>query len=269
MLCYQTSSLLSNQLNSMQFNNLFNLWQRINQLLQEPIEAVSHRIDDEMLLTVSQKQINEALHKFVTRNVQAILNMRIELNDGWFRLYCTVNIAGIHAQVAGNFKLVHIQLDRYHQRLVFAQQGSTEVLELHAASYLKRIAIQNGLKLYRKITGDDPLGMILQRIKLARVKDNVFYIDIGRWLRKNEKIMTNLYKFQVNYGVVEPEQLVLKSQINFRDLLAGNASGDLITDSDNPEPENVEDELDNQPNSDTNMDSQTDNTNKTTEKNVA
>ncbi len=259
----------------MQFSNTLDLWYRINQLLQQTLNSVGSplfdKMDDEILLTVSEKQVNEALYKFVTRNVKAILEMKAEIYDDYFRLFCTANIKGIHIQVAANFKLVHIQLDRYHQRLVFAQQGNTDVLELYATSYLKRIAINNAIKLYRKITGDDPLGMILKRIKLARVKDNVFYVDIGRWLRKNEKIMTNLYKFQVNYGIVKPEQLILKSQINFRDLLANNASGDLITDNDNPTPASEAEQPNKQPDLDTNTRNQTDvQTQKTSvEKNVA
>lgn len=219
----------------MRFNGLLSLFEStVSNALAEPFESVSSRIDDEILLTVSEKQINDALYKFVTRNVKAILEMRIELHDGWFRLFCTANIAGIHAKVAGNFKLVHIRLDRYHQRLVFAQQGNTDILELYATSYLKKFAIEKAIPLFRKITGKDPLGLILRRIQLARVKDNIFYVDIGRWLRKSEKIMTNLYKFQINYGYVADEQLVLKGQINYRDLLANNASGDLISENDNP-----------------------------------
>ncbi len=201
----------------------------INQL-----QTLNNKLEDEFLLTVQEKQINEALGRFVTRNVKAILDMHIELHDDWFRLSCTVYIKGIYAQVASNFNLVHIQLDRQRQRLVFAQQGDTEILELHCKQYLYKLAIAKGVPLYRKITGTDPLGLILKKINLARVKENVFYIDIGRWLRRNKKIMTNLYKVQVNYARVAPEQLVLQAKVNARDLLASNAQGDIITEEDNP-----------------------------------
>ena len=47
--------------------------------------------------------------------------------------------------------------------------------------------------------------------------------------------MSTLYKVQVNYGELEEEQLVLKTQINYRDLLASNANEDIISDKDEPE----------------------------------
>lgn len=199
------------------------------------LQNLTSKAEDEFLLTVNEEQINDALYRFVTHNVDAILDMRIELYSGWFRLYCIANIKGIHAQVAGNFELVHIQLDQQRQRLVFAQQGETEVLDLHATSYLKKLAILYGLPIYRKVLEHDPLGDILKRINLARVKENIIYIDIGRWLRKNEKIMTTLYKAQVNYATVAEKQLILKAKINPRNLLATNTSGDIITEADNPD----------------------------------
>lgn len=215
-------------------SNPLHIWQNISNLLQQPIQSAGGRFNDEMLLTITETQINDALAQFVTKNVDAILDFKLELNDDWFRLICTINIAGIFVKVASNFKLVHVQLDRHHQRLVFAQQSNTEILELHAKSYLYTLAINKGVPIYRKVTGKDPLGLILERIKLAHVKENVFYIDIGRWLRGNKKIMTYLYKFQINFGFVQPNQLLLKGQVNYRDLLANNASSNIITEDDNP-----------------------------------
>ncbi len=222
----------------MQENNLSYLLQLIsNNMINRTVnqlQTLNSKLEDEFLLTVQEKQINEALGRFVTRNVKAVLDMHIELHDNWFRLSCTVYIQGIYAKVASNFKLVHIQLDRQRQRLVFAQQGDTDIIELHCKKYLHKLVIAKGVPLYRKITGTDPLGLILKKINLARVKENVFYIDIGRWLRRNKKIMTTLYKVQVNYATVAPEQLLLQAKVNARDLLATNTQGDIITEEDNP-----------------------------------
>ncbi len=224
----------------MQSDIVHNLLQLINNKLVtgtiNQIQSLNNKLEDEFLLTVQEKQINDALGRFVTRNVKAILDMHIELHDNWFRLSCTVYIKGIYARVASNFDLVHIQLDRQRQRLVFAQQGDTEILELHCKKYLHKIAIDKGVPLYRKVMGEDPLGLILKKINLARVKENVFYIDIGRWLKRNKKIMATLYKVQVNYAKVAPEQLVLQAKVNSRDLLAINDRGDIITEDDNPNP---------------------------------
>ena len=59
-----------------------------------------------------------------------------------------------------------------------------------------------------------PARVILQKINIAKPKDNILYLDIGRWLKKNKKIMTALHKAQVNYGILEEEQMVLKTQVN-------------------------------------------------------
>ena len=43
-----------------------------------------------------------------------------------------------------------------------------------------------------------------------------------------------LHKAQVNYGKLEEEQLVLKAQINYRDLLSSNNNEDIISEKDEP-----------------------------------
>ena len=213
------------------------IWQHIFNVIEEKWHQLTAPITDEMLLTVSEKQVNDALCRFVTKNVQAILQMRIELYEGWFRLFAIVNIQGILAHVASNFRLVQIQLGRQRQRLVFAQISDTEILELHSTSYLKSTAIKLGVNAYHHLLKKDPLGLILGKINLAHSKDNLLYIDIGRWLRNNQKIMNTLHKVQVNTAQTQFKQLILHAQVNYRDLLASDASSDVITDADNPHSE--------------------------------
>lgn len=64
-------------------------------------------------------------------------------------------------------------------------------------------------------------------------KEDIIYLDIHRWLKNNEKIMSTLHKVQVNYGEVEEEQLVLKTQVNYRDLLGGSNGDNIISEKDN------------------------------------
>ncbi|WP_370587838.1 hypothetical protein [Psychrobacter sp. JCM 18901] len=47
--------------------------------------------------------------------------------------------------------------------------------------------------------------------------------------------MSTLYKVQINYGELEEEQMILKAQINYRDLLAASSNEDIIGDDDDPE----------------------------------
>lgn len=212
-------------------------WENLTNSIKNLYNKTTDKLDDEIRLPVAQKYVNDALQKFVTDNVKAILELRVELHEGWFRLYCTINAAGIYAEVASNFSLVHAQLDRNVQRFVFGQQTYTDVLNLRCESFIKCQGIKLAIWFYHSVLKKDPLGVILTYINIARAKDDIIYLDIHRWLKKNQKIMSTLHKVQVNYGEVEEEQLVLKTQINYRDLLGGNSGENIINDDDANEPE--------------------------------
>ena len=210
-------------------------WERLTQSIKQIYNKTADKFEDELALPVAQKYVNDALQKFVTDNVKAILELRVEMHDGWFRLYCTVDAGGIYAEVASNFSLVHVQLDRNVQRFVFGQQTYTDVLNLRCESFLKRQGVKLFIWFYHSILKKDPLGFILSYINIARAKDEVIYLDINRWLKKNKKIISTLHKVQVNYGELEEEQMILKTQINYRDLLAASSNEDIISDEDEPE----------------------------------
>lgn len=215
--------------------NASNIWSYVSSKVKSAYGKAANTIDDEFSLPVSQDQVNEALKKFVTKNVKQILEIRVELHDDWFRLYCTIEVSGIYAEVASNFGLVHVQMDRDVQRFVFAQQTYTDVLKLHCNSFLKRAGIKLAIWFYHSVLKKDPLGFILSKINIARPKDNIIYLDINRWLKRNKKIINTLHKVQVNYGVVEEQQLVLKTKVNVRDLLANSSNENIITPDDEPE----------------------------------
>lgn len=218
------------------FNDSFSSgWDSISQTFKKLYSKTTDKIEDEIALPVAQKYVNDALQKFVTDNVNAILEIRVELHENWFRLFCTVNVAGIYIEVASNFKLVHVQLDRNVQRFVFGQLTNTDIINLRCASFVKRQGIKLGVWFYHKVLKKDPLGVILTYINIARAKDDIIYLDIHRWLKNNQKIMSTLHKVQVNYGEVEEEQLVLKTQVNYRDLLGGSNGENIIGDDDEPE----------------------------------
>lgn len=210
-------------------------WDSLTQTIKNMYNKTTDKLDDELALPVAQKYVNDALQKFVTDNVKSILELRVELHDDWFRLYCTVNAAGIYAEVASNFKLVHAQLDRNVQRFVFGQLTYTDVLNLRCESVVKLQGIKLAIWFYHSVLKKDPLGVILTYINIARAKEDIIYLDINRWLKKNQKIMSTLHKVQVNYGEVEEEQLILKTQINYRDLLGGSNGENIISDDDEPE----------------------------------
>ena len=218
------------------FSESFNEgWDSLTHTLKKLYNKTTDELDDEIRLPVAQKYVNDALQKFVTDNVKAILELRVELHEQWFRLYCTINVAGIYVEVASNFRLVHAQLDRNVQRFVFGQLTYTDVLNLRCESFFKRQGIKLAIWFYHSVLKKDPLGVILTYINIARAKEDIIYLDIHRWLKNNQKIMSTLHKVQVNYGEVEEEQLILKTQINYRDLLATSSNENIINDDDEPE----------------------------------
>ncbi len=209
-----------------------NGWDSITSIFKNLYGKTTDKLEGEFRLPVAQHYVNDALQKFVTDNVGAILELRVELHDDWFRLFCTIDVAGIYVEVASNFKLVHVQLDRNVQRFVFGQLTYTDVLNLRCESFIKRQGIKLAIWFYHSVLKKDPLGFILSYINIARAKEDIIYLDINRWLKKNDKIMSALHKAQVNYGEVEEEQLILKTQVNYRDLLGGNSGEDIISEKD-------------------------------------
>lgn len=189
----------------------------------------------EILAPVTEQQINDALQKFVVKNVNAIMDLYLEIHDGWLRLYATINFKGIFAKLSVDLSLVHVQLDRYRQRLVFGQLSDTQVLSLYSESYPKRKAIDMAIWVFHKVLKKDPLGLILGKINLARQKEEILYLDIGRWLQKNKKIMETLKKVQVNHGLLAEQQLLLKVSINLADVVNLGTGTQLITEADNPD----------------------------------
>ncbi len=209
-------------------------WDRLTQSIKDLYNRTTDKLEDELALPLTQAYVNDALKTYVTDNVKAILELRVEIHADWFRLYCTVDAGGIYAEVASNFRLVHAQLDRNVQRFVFGQLTYTDILNLRCESYLKRQGIKLFIWFCHRILKKDPLGFILSYIDVARAKSEIIYIDINRWLKSNKKIIGILHKAQVNYGELEEEQLILKAQINYRDLLSSNSNEDIISEKDEP-----------------------------------
>lgn len=167
-------------------------------------------------------------------------DLKLEIHDGWLRLYTTVYIKGIFASLASNFELVHLQLDKHTQRLVLKQISDTDVLELHSKTWWQAPIAQFAVNSYRKLLKKDPLPVILHKINIKGTpfvehKDNIVYLDIGRWLKRSDKIMNTIKKAQINQGILQKEQLLLQIEPNFTEILSlGDPNAPIITEKDNP-----------------------------------
>lgn len=222
-------------------DNLLIGWQTFISNLRHSYISTADSLIDELLIQVTEEQVNNALHKFVVQNVGMLHELYMTLHDDWLRLYATVDIKGVFAKVACNFRLVGATLSKDTQRLVFEQLSDTEILTLHSKKWWYVPAAKTGVGVYKKVTGADPLPFLLQKIKVkdepfAVHKGEYIYLDIHRYLAKQETILGYLAKAQVNDAHTKTGNLLLKVQINFGELLTlGEAGEDIITEKDSPD----------------------------------
>lgn len=225
--------------------NLFLGWQSTLGNIKHSYATTADTLVDEILATLSQEQLNDALNTYVVKNVGLLLALRLELFDGYLRLSCSANFLGLYLSVAANFKLTQVRADRHIQRLVFEQISDTQIFELHANSWWKVPAIKSAIWAYRTLLKKDPLPFLLSlspKLKgkpFIEYKGRFIYLDVGRWLP--DGIKSYLKKAQVNSGIIEHEQLLLKVQPNFADILSfGDPNAPVITEADNPNRPNVD-----------------------------
>lgn len=215
-------------------------WQQTLGNLKHSYASAADNFVDEILLTVSQTQINDALNQFVVKNVGLLHHLSLQIHDGYLRLSCTADVMGMFISVASDFRLVHLQVDRHTQRLVLQQISDTDIIELHAKKWFYPPAIRFAVSAYRRLLRKDPLPFILNLIKIKGVpfveyKGNVIYLEIGRWLGGIDHFQNTIRRAQVNNGELKPQQLLIKLQPNFGEILSfGDPNADIITHKDNP-----------------------------------
>lgn len=223
--------------------SLFTSWQSTLGSIKHSYATTADSLIDEILVTMSESQINDALRNFVVKNVGLLLELRLEVYDGYLRLYCTADLLGMYLSVASDFKLTQIRLDRHLQRLVMEQISPTDILTLHTKAWYKAPVIRGAIWAYKLLLKKDPLPFLLSlspKLKgkpFVEYKDNIIYLEIGRWLP--DDIKNYLKKAQINSGILKKEQLLLKVQPNFADILSfGDPNADIITEKDNPNNKN-------------------------------
>lgn len=220
-------------------DNLLDGWQSFLGDIKHSYSTTADSLMDEILITLSQDQVNEALNTFVVKNVRLLLELRLELFDDSIRLYCTAEFLGMYLSVASNFRLVQVRLDRHIQRFTFEQIANTDIFTLHTKKWYLAPLMRLGIRAYRTLLRRDPLPFLLSlspKIKgqtFIDYKGRFIYLDIGRYF--NDTIKNYLKKVQINDGVIKKEQLILKAQPNFGEILSfGDGDGDVITAKDNP-----------------------------------
>ena len=191
-----------------------NISKRIRQVYQK----AEGFIEDERDFPLSQVFLNATFQRFVTDNVSMLKDLHADLHDDWLRLYATLDVKGLYITLSVDLKLVQMEMNKDIQLIVFEQISDTTVIEAKFKNILQKIAVNFALFFYQKVLNKDPLGMILEKLKVIKVKDDLLRLDLNRWLGKNRSIIDTLAKVHVNHAVLREAELVIIGNVNLTAL---------------------------------------------------
>lgn len=208
-----------------------NIFFKVMSSIQQLYQRAEDLIEEERDYAISQNLLNATFQKYVTDNVGLLKDLHAELYDDWLRLYATVRVAGIYAELYVDLKLIKMEFNKDTQLIIFEQISNTEIIQSRFDSVFKKLAVNSALFFFRKVLDRDPLGPILQHYKVIEVKHGLLYLDLNRWLGQVETIMKTLSKIQVNHGVLKPTELIVHANVNLDALLNREQNDDFIDDS--------------------------------------
>lgn len=192
--------------------------------IAKQFRKVYHRaegfIEEEREFPISQVFLNATFKKFVTDNVQILEDLHADLHEDWLRLYATINVKGLYTILSVDLKLVQMELNKDMQLIVFEQISETEIIEAKFPNFFMKIGFKAALFFYQKILRKDPLGIILEKFEVIKVKDDLLHLDLNRWLGKNRSVMDALNKVHVNHAELRETELVVIGNVNLMALFS-------------------------------------------------
>lgn len=191
-----------------------NISKRIRQVYQK----AEGFIEDEREFPMSQVFLNATFQRFVTDNVKMLKDLHADLHDDWLRLYATLDYNGMLLTLSVDLKLVQMELNKQTQLIVFEQISDTQVIEAKYPNVLYQFGVRMALWFYQKVLNQDPLGMILEKLNVIKVKDDLLHLDLNRWLGKSRSIIDTLGKVHVNHAVLREAELVIIGNVNLTAL---------------------------------------------------
>ena len=191
-----------------------NISKRIRQVYQK----AEGFIEDEREFPMSQVFLNATFQRFVTDNVKMLKDLHADLHDDWLRLYATLDYNGMLLTLSVDLKLVQMELNKQTQLIVFEQISDTQVIEAKYPNVLYKFRVRIALWFYQKVLNQDPLGMILEKLNVIKVKDDLLHLDLNRWLGKSRSIIDTLGKVHVNHAVLREAELVIIGNVNLTAL---------------------------------------------------
>ena len=193
---------------------LSNISKRIRQVYQK----AEGFIEDEREFPLSQVILNATFQRFVTDNVSMLKDLHADLHDDWLRLYATLDFKGLYITLSVDLKLIQMELNKSSQLIVFEQISDTQVIDAKFKNVFQKLAVKFALFFYQKVLNKDPLGMILEKLKVITVRDDLLYLDLNRWLGKNRSIIDTLAKVHVNHALLREAELVVMGNVNLTAL---------------------------------------------------
>ena len=196
----------------------------ISARLKQAYQKAEDYIEDEREFPMSQVFLNATFQRFVTDNVKMLKDLHADLHDDWLRLYATLDYNGLSITLSVDLKLALMELNKKSQLIVFEQISETTILDAKYPSIFHKGGVKCALWFYQKVLNKDPLGMILEKLNVIKVKDDLLYLDLNRWLGKNKSIIETLAKVNVNHAVLREAQLVVMGNVNLMALFSKMSS---------------------------------------------
>lgn len=191
-----------------------NISKRIRQIYQK----AEGFIEDEREFPLSQVFLNATFQRFVTDNVGMLKDLHADLHDDWLRLYATLDYNGLYVTLSVDLKLIQMELNKATQLIVFEQISDTQLIEAKYPTIFHKWAVKSTLFFYQRVLNKDPLGKILEKLNVIKVKDDLLHLDLNRWLGKNRSIIDTLTKVHVNHAVLREAELVVMGNVNIAAL---------------------------------------------------
>ncbi|TCM70743.1 hypothetical protein EC844_10112 [Acinetobacter calcoaceticus] len=193
-----------------------NIAHRIRQVYQKAGDF----IEEQREFPVSQVFLNATFKRYVTDNVGLLKDLHADLHDDWLRLYATVDIMGLYAVLSVDLKLLQMEMNKDTQLIVFEQISDTQVIESKFNKWWLKIAVNSALFFYQKVLRRDPLGIILEKYNIVKVKDELLHLDLNRWLGKSRPVLDTLNKVHINHATLRETELVVMGNVNLTALIS-------------------------------------------------
>lgn len=207
-----------------------NILSKITSSVIHLYQRAENLIEEERDFSVSENMLNSTFKKYVTDNVELLKDLHADVHDDWLRLYATVDVKGIYADLSVDLRLIQMQFNEEVQLLVFEQISQTQVIDARFDGAMKKIAVNFILFFMQKVMNKDPLGPILQRFNIVEVKHGLLHLSLNRWLGKVDKIIRTLKGVHINHGILKESELVLLANVDLDGIFNRHKKDDLLDD---------------------------------------